>query len=151
MKISELIDEKNINLALLGSNKEEIFYEMAESLFQTGYLTNTKKFVKDLFIREKECSTGIGGGFAIPHAKSKHVKEATIAIGRTVGIKDYETMDGSDVNCIFMIAVPKNNNDIHLTILSSLARKMMDDTFKNVILSAKDSKEVLKILSTEEV
>lgn len=147
LKISELVKEQTINLNLLATTKESVFYEMSGLLVESGVIKNQKKFVKDLFKREKECSTGVGDGFAIPHAKSKQVTRATLAIGCSPGIKDYETLDGSAVRWVFMIAVPENNNDVHLDILSSLARKMMDDEFKRDIFSVKEPKGLIEILS----
>jgi fructose-specific phosphotransferase system IIA component len=147
LKISNLVKEQTINLNLLATTKEDVFYEMSGLLVESGIIKNQKKFVKDLFKREKECSTGIGDGFAIPHAKSKQVTRATLAIGCSHGIKDYETLDGSVVKWIFMIAVPESNHDVHLDILSSLARKMMDDEFKGHIASVKQPVELIEILS----
>lgn len=151
MNIADLVDIRNINLNVSVSCKDDLFNAMAEQLEKTGFIKNKRKFVKDLYKREKEASTGIEEGFAIPHAKSKQVLRPTIAISKTTGIKDYETFDGSPVQWVFMLAVPENNSSVHLEILSYLARKLLDENFKKNIKSATTEQQVLDLLSNKEV
>lgn len=120
---------------------------MAELLEKNGCIKNKKKLIKDLEKREKLVSTGIEDGFGIPHAKSKCVVKPTIAFAHTNEISDYIALDNSKVQWSFMLAIPSNSNDIHLEILSSLSRKLMDDDFRNKLKQAKTSEDVFKILT----
>ena len=62
---------------------------------------------------------------------------------------DYEAMDGEPSNLLFMIAAP-SGGDVHLEVLSRLMTMLMDEDFKNKLLSAKDKKEFLKVIDDAE-
>ena len=44
--------------------------------------------------REAESSTGIGGGIAMPHAKTKAVNEPTVVFAKSSQGVDFEALDG---------------------------------------------------------
>ncbi len=146
MNVNDLLSEPLINLQLSAKTKEELFNEMAIMFKSEGICRDKEVFIQDLKKREEEYSTGIGSGFAIPHAKSLNVLKPAIAFGRSSGISDYETLDDSIVRWIFMIAVPEGDNDEHLRIISSLARKMMDADFKEKIQKASTKLEIIEAL-----
>ena len=137
MNIKEIVKKENILLNINASSKFDAFDALAESLKETGIVTNKELFIKDVLKREEEFSTGIGFGIAIPHAKSKYVTEASIAIGKLTGNILYESIDDEPIYLMFMIAVPMQNNSDHLKILSMLSRKFMDEDFR------KDRKSVV--------
>ncbi|MFB3166689.1 PTS sugar transporter subunit IIA [Neobacillus sp. 179-C4.2 HS] len=147
MDIISLLQPKNIIFDETINSKKELFNTMAELLEKNGCIKNKKKLIKDLEKREKLVSTGIEDGFGIPHAKSKCVVKPTIAFAHTNEISDYIALDNSKVQWSFMLAIPSNSNDIHLEILSSLSRKLMDDDFRNKLKQAKTSEDVFKILT----
>ena len=53
---------------------------MVKILDENGKLLDKDKYLQAVIDREKEFSTGIGMGIAIPHGKSSGVKEASISI-----------------------------------------------------------------------
>lgn len=148
MDIKKIIRKENILLNIDSKSKIDAFNLLAESLRKTGIVTNKELFVKDVLKRENECSTGIGFGIAIPHAKSKYVTTAAIAIGKLTENIVYESMDDEPIHIMFMIAVPIQNNDDHLKILSILSRKFMDEEFRNTLEKASSQDEIMKALES---
>lgn len=147
MQISSVLDKQNIVFDLTIKTKEELFNNLALILENNGCITSARRFIKDLKKREKEASTGVEEGFGIPHAKSKAVIKPTIAFAHVNELMDYLALDGSRVECVFMIAVPDQANDTHLELLSFLARKLMDDQFKASIKAANNAEEIRSILT----
>lgn len=147
MKISNLINEDRIIFNNRIQTKELLFKKVAEVLFKEGSITNTKKFIRDLYKREEETSTGIEAGFGIPHAKSKYVKEPLIVFVHSDIINDYFGLDDSPIECSFLIGVPKKATDVHLQILSELSRKLMDEKFREKLKNSKNKNEIITILS----
>lgn len=80
MDIDNLFSSERINFNLISTNKNEIIEELIHMIYLDGKITNEEEFKKEVFKREQEFSTGIGMGIAVPHAKSKYVKEACTAI-----------------------------------------------------------------------
>ena len=117
MNITELLNVNLIKLELTSKTKEDVIIEMATILDENGKLLDKDKYVKAVQDREKEFSTGIGMGIAIPHGKSSGVKEAALVFGRSVNGIDYQSMDDELANIFFLIAVPEESSDEHLKIL----------------------------------
>ncbi|MBP2633171.1 MAG: putative IIA-like nitrogen-regulatory protein PtsN, partial [Firmicutes bacterium] len=105
MDLSTIIDEKRINLELDVANKEEALDALADMLIKSGVLSSKEGFIKDVYLREAEGQTGIGGGIAIPHGKSKSVLKTSLAIGRTKKPILWESLDDEPIQCIILFAV----------------------------------------------
>ncbi|EUJ21903.1 PTS system transporter subunit IIA [Listeria aquatica FSL S10-1188] len=147
MSIMELLNENRIIFDETITTKNELFEKVAERLEAEGSILNGKKFVKDLYKREAETSTGIESGFGIPHAKSKQVTKPLIAFVHSGKMTDYFGLDESPVEWSFIIAVPKKAADTHLEILSELSRKLMDPVFQEELKNTKDYESVSEVLT----
>ncbi|MDU2157333.1 MAG: fructose PTS transporter subunit IIA [Clostridium sp.] len=146
MELKDLIKESTIKLQLDAKDKNSVLDEMIKLLVDDDVVTDKNKFKEDILAREELSNTGIGFEIAIPHAKSKAVKEARIAIGITNNGIDYGSIDGQDIKMIFMIAVSEDQSDLHLKALANLSRKLMHDEFRESILNAKTEKEIIDML-----
>lgn len=146
MKIVELFDESTMNLNLQGRTKDEVIDEMIEILDKGGVLKNKEGYKKAVYEREEISSTGLGFGIAIPHAKTLAVKTARVAFGRSEKGFDFESEDGKPAHLIFMIAVTDHDSNLHLKALAVLSRKLIQASFREKLLEAKTTAEVMKIL-----
>lgn len=130
----------------------EFVSEKAEEL----KLTDNKEGLLGAFInREEEFSTGLQGGFAIPHAKSEYAQKAAVLYVRLKKpLLDWETMDDQPVTELFALIVPEANagND-HLMMISKLATSLLEDDFKDTLKSLTQKtmlkNYIIKILEEE--
>ena len=142
-----LIDKKVIILDLVAKNKIEVITSLAASALKADKISSLEGFIEDVLEREKTYSTGIGEGVAIPHAKSKHVKEAVILFGKLRENIDWDSIDGKPVEVVFLFGVPEENvNNLHLKLLSQLSRKLMDEDFIRLLKNSKTEGEILEAL-----
>lgn len=148
MKINDLLTENTIVFDSSITSKDDLFAKAAEVFEAEGIVTNAKKFKKDLYKREKETSTGIEDSFGIPHAKSKWVTRPALAFIKSGVVSDYEALDGTNVGYSFVIAVPSSNADTHLAILSSLARLLMDEQFRDDLKHVDSTQGVLDVFES---
>lgn len=149
MTLTQLLTEQLVKLHLEGTTKDEIMEEMIELIDQAGGLLDRKGYKQALYDREREGSTGIGFGIAIPHGKSDAVKHPCIAFGMKHEGVDWDSLDGEKVKLIFMIAVPEQYaGNEHLKILQLLARKLMDETFREQLLTVRKVEDVLQLFET---
>ena len=146
MELKDLIKESTIKLELVSKDKNSVLDEMIELLEDDKVVTDKNKFKEDILAREELSNTGIGFEIAIPHAKSKAVKEPRIAIGLAKNGIDYGSIDGQDIKMIFMIAVNEEQSDLHLRALANLSRKLMHEEFREGILNCKSKKEIIDML-----
>ena len=146
MNITELLSVNQIKLELISKTKEDVIREMVKILDENDKLIDKDKYIQAVIDREKEFSTGIGMGIAIPHGKSSGVKEPALVFGRSkVGI-DYESMDDELAHIFFLIAVPEESSNEHLKILSQISRKLMHKELRESLMKASSAEEIITIL-----
>lgn len=148
MKITELLTEKTILLNMAGRHKEEAIDELVEKLFLAGKISGQQEFKDAILKREQQSTTGIGDGIAIPHAKTKAVKEAAIVFGKSDLGVDYESLDGQPAHLFFMIAAPEGANNTHLEALARLSSILMKQDAREKLQKANAVKEVLEIIDS---
>jgi PTS system nitrogen regulatory IIA component len=110
-------------------------------------MNGDKKLIFDAVMqREKVISTGIGIGIALPHAKLPGLEEFQITIGIVDhdGI-DWESIDELPVKLIILISGPDDKHKEYLKLLSSLTKKIKEESFRNALFSSKSREEVVKI------
>jgi PTS system fructose-specific IIC component len=150
MKITDLLEEKAIKLNSLAASKEEVLNQMINLISQTGNIVNKQEFKETVFRREKEGTTGIGEGIAIPHGKSRTVKKATLAAMVLPKGVEFEALDGKKVNIIILIAAPENQENTHLEVLSRLSALLMDEKFRENLKRAKTPTEFINFINEAE-
>ncbi|WP_391559618.1 fructose-specific PTS transporter subunit EIIC [Robertmurraya sp.] len=146
MKITEILTKETIHLNLSGSTKSEAIDQLVDVLDRAGKLEDAKVFKAGILKREEQSTTGIGEGIAIPHAKTKAVKTASIAFGKSVNGIDYDSLDGQPAHLFFMIAAPEGANNTHLEALARLSSILMKNEVREALLSANTERDVLNII-----
>jgi PTS system nitrogen regulatory IIA component len=143
---SSLLKEELMIMDMDISNKAEAIYKLVSLLYDKKIINSREAFIEVVNKREEEFSTGIGFGIAFPHGKSNIVKMPAIVFGKNKKPIEYGSIDKQPVTIFFLIAVPENANEQHLRIISSLARKLMNEEIREGLDQVKTSKEVLDIL-----
>ncbi|MEU0596804.1 fructose-specific PTS transporter subunit EIIC [Streptomyces sp. NPDC006393] len=147
--MSEMITADLVDLDLSADTKEAAARALAERMVARGRVTDLEGFLADVAAREAQMPTGLDGGIGIPHCRSAHVTEPTLAFGRSaVGI-DFGAPDGP-ADLIFLIAAPAGADDAHLAILSSLARQLMNAEFTGALRSAGDAATAAALIRGDE-
>lgn len=151
MKVIDLLKPNAIALNFNTDSKEALYDKLIDLQSKAGNISDKAQYKKDLFLRDEEGPTAIGDGVAIPHAKSAAVKNPGLAAVTVPKGIDLDAMDGGKSNLIFMIAAPKSGGDVHLEVLSRLTVMLMDDKFRQKLLSAASAKEFLKYIDEKEI
>ncbi|GAA1193244.1 fructose-specific PTS transporter subunit EIIC [Streptomyces hebeiensis] len=147
--MSEMITADLVDLDLAAETKEAAARSLAERMVALGRVTDLDGFLADVAAREAQMPTGLDGGIGIPHCRSAHVSEPTLAFGRSSRGIDFGAPDGP-ADLIFLIAAPAGADDAHLTILSSLARRLMNEDFTTALRSASDPTAAAALIRGEE-
>ena len=78
-----MLNEDYIFLDVKVTNKNQLLGFIADKAHEYNICDNREGLLEDLIKREAEFPTGLQDGFAIPHARSNHVKKAAILYLRT--------------------------------------------------------------------
>lgn len=150
MDISTVLNVKNIKLNMTAKTKEEAVEELTDLLVQDGAITHKDDFLRDVWLREAQVSTGFENHIAIPHGKSSGVAHTALAIGRTQHGIPWETMDDSDVRCVILFAVTLvDQNATHIRLLSQVSGSLADEDIVAQLLKVNDPQKVIDIFNAE--
>ncbi|MFE7459296.1 fructose-specific PTS transporter subunit EIIC [Streptomyces sp. NPDC057554] len=147
--MSELITAELVDLDLSAATKDSAARSLAERMVAAHRVTDLDGFLADVAAREAQMPTGLDGGIGIPHCRSEHVSAPTLAFGRSARGIDFGAADGP-ADLIFLIAAPAGADDDHLTILSGLARRLMDPEFTAALRAGDDPGTVAALIRGEE-
>ncbi|MFD5468249.1 fructose-specific PTS transporter subunit EIIC [Kitasatospora sp. NPDC127059] len=148
---SGLITPALVDLHLAPADKGEALRSLAQRLVAEGRVTDLDGFLADVAAREAQAPTGMGDGIGIPHCRSPHVTEPSLAFGRSTRGVDFGAPDGRPADLIFMIAAPAGADDTHLQILAGLAQRLMDPAFTGALRDAESPVAVAALVNGEEV
>ncbi len=149
MAVKEILDRRVIDLDMTAANKDEVIRYLAGLLKTAGYIDDLEGYIRDVYLRESEGITGIGGHVAIPHGKSDSVERVGIAVGRTRSMIEWESYDGEKSDLFFLFAVPSDPEGArdHLKLIAELAGKLGNDQTMEKLQSAKSYEDLLAAFS----
>lgn len=144
----EVITNELVDLSTAGTNSQEIIEALAKKIEASDRITDFDGYLQSVLDREALTSTAIGFGIAIPHGKSSHVKECTVAFGRLAQPIDWNSLDGKDVEMAFLLAVPEDcAGDEHLKIIAGLSRKLVHEDFREMLKTSTSEEEIVQVIN----
>ncbi|MDO5408874.1 MAG: fructose-specific PTS transporter subunit EIIC [Lachnospiraceae bacterium] len=150
MKITDLLAAESVCLNGSAKDKADVLNQMVDLMAASGKVSNREIYLKAVFAREEEGTTGVGDGIAIPHGRCSGVSRPGLAAMVLPAGVEYEALDDEPVNLIFLIAAPEGAGSVHIDILSKLSTMLMDDDFTESLRKAKSVDEFLKIIDDAE-
>ncbi|KAF6637353.1 PTS sugar transporter subunit IIA [Paenibacillus sp. EKM208P] len=150
MKITDLMIKETMIMDLQATTKDEAIEELIASLEASGRINDRALFKEMIYKREAESSTGIGGGIAMPHAKTKAVNEATVVFAKSSKGVEFESLDGEPAKVFFMIAAPEGAANTHLRTLAALSRLLIDTDFIDKLMNTQTPDEVSELFDTKQ-
>jgi fructose PTS system EIIA component len=148
MLVADVLNRNAIVLDLAAADKAAVLDALAERLVADGSVTVKADFIADVYAREAEGKTGIGGGVAIPHGKSAAVARTCVAVARLKDPIAWETLDGAPVNIIILFAVSLDDKGMSFVkLMSQVARKLAHDETTVNLLHAKTVDDVVAVFA----
>jgi PTS system nitrogen regulatory IIA component len=105
-----------------------------------------KELVRVLIEREHLGSTGIGGGIGIPHGKLKALSQLILGVGLSRKGVNFDAIDKKPTHIFFLLLTPDDSAGVHLQLLAQISKLLKDEAFKNRLMEAAESQEVLRII-----
>ena len=150
MKITDLLCKASIELNAQVSDKNSAIDKLVELMVTNGNVTNKDEYKRVVMEREKEGTTGIGEGIAIPHGKSNVVLRPGLAAMVVPNGVEFNSLDGKPAKLLFLIAAPDTKDNVHLEVLSRLSTLLMDTNFRENLLNAKTVEEFISYIDKAE-
>lgn len=148
MKFADFVSAGAINADLAATNKEAVIEELVGSLVAAGSIKEEDRndIVAAIMKREELGSTGIGRGIAVPHTKHPSVDALVGTVGVSAEGVDFDSLDGEQVNLLFLLISPPDRPGDHLRALENISRQLRDDTFCRFLKQAKSAEDIQQLL-----
>ena len=148
MKFADFVCFEATIPKLKASNRDSAIAELIASLDKAGRLGKgkCKEITKAVIKREKEASTGMGKGVAVPHVKHEAVKDVVVTVGQSgVGI-DFSSLDKQLVYSVILLISPLDNPDRHLQAMESIFKHLQQDRFRKFLRQSQTAEEIEDLL-----
>lgn len=143
-KFQEMVS-KALMLDVVDVAEDTQFFDRVSDLF-ANRLDYPAEKIKKLFLkREKESSTVIVPGFAVPHIMIEGKSKSDLIISRSkTGIKFFESPDL--VNIIFCLVGTKDERNDYLKLISGIAQMFQDPTFEKRWMAAQGEEDLRRVI-----
>lgn len=149
MTISALLSPQSIFLDTEITSKKKLLELIANIVADRTQLSESVIY-NSLLNRERLGSTGLGLGFAVPHARLENLDHTMGFLFRLNDAVNFESPDNQPVDLVFTIIIPEQATEEHLIILSSLAGIFSRPEVCEAIRSAASKEEIAQIIESAE-
>jgi PTS system nitrogen regulatory IIA component len=123
MVIVDLLAPSDVIVGLRAGTKEALIRDLARRAaaatgIEAGVIANV------LLAREQLGSTGLGKGFALPHARVPGLTRFFGAFARLARPIDYQAIDEAPVDLVFLLLIPAGAENEHVAALAAISRRL---------------------------
>lgn len=145
--MSEIIKDTQVYLECSATTVDEVLDFLAAKAVEAGLADDKDKLVAAFQEREAQGTTGMVGGFAIPHAKSVTIHEPAVLAVKLDNV-EWESMDHAPIKMAIALLMPDNEAGVaHLKTLSKVAVMLMNEQSRATLLDAADAASIAQVIN----
>lgn len=145
--MSNVFTREHIILNLDLKDKDDYLKYIARLSMSLDIGKEEQGVYQGLVDREKQFITNLGGGIALPHTKSEYITKPAILVLKPISPVKWGDDEYDDIKIIICILSPnEQNGNTHMKLISSLARKLIDEDFKRVIVNTTNEEEIFTMV-----
>lgn len=148
MKLRDFIVTEALVPDLAATDRDGVLRELVEALAAAGALPGdaVEEVVAALIRRERDGSTGLGKGVAVPHVKHARVRKMVGTVGRSdVGV-DFSAIDHQPVYSVVLLLSPENQNQQHLAAMNAIFSNLQKDMFRKFLRQSATPEAIVELL-----
>lgn len=147
--LRNILDPSRIALSVHATRRTAALNEVARLLDGHPSVANYGGFYNELLARDRLDTTCLGNEIALPHARTEHVTDLVLAIGRSTQGVTFEK-DGQTVRLLFVLGTPKSNPMAYLQVVSTLCKIFKDSANREALLEAETPAAFAEVLLSAE-
>ncbi|MGB9603658.1 MAG: PTS sugar transporter subunit IIA [Limisphaerales bacterium] len=143
----ELLKKEFIFPRLTAKTKPSVLREMAKLADKTGLVSDVEELTKELIAREELCSTGLPGGIAVLHTRTRHpymFLNSFVTLGRSVQKIYFGAPDGEPTDLFFLICCKEDQ--LHLHTLARVCMMARNSDMLEALRAAEDADQMYEII-----
>lgn len=148
MQLEDILSPDRCHCRIEGISKKRILNKISEIISENIDSLEASDVFEALMAREQLGTTGLGNGIAIPHcrlAPCQDIIGALVTLDKPI---DFDSLDGKPVDILFVLLVPREENDEHVKTLAQLATLFNDEDFCYTVRHTLDSEDLYNIAIT---
>jgi PTS system nitrogen regulatory IIA component len=126
MDIAYFLTPDRVILDLRPRDKSQLLTEIARLFSRSVPALPELAVEAALRAREQLGSTGLGNGFALPHARIEGLQDYLGMFIRLAKPVDFEAIDGNPVRLVFTLLIPHESATPHVAALAAISRRFRD-------------------------
>ncbi len=149
MKIRDILTLPCISMNWQGKSKKRVIEKASELIDQHNATIKSSELLPALLAREKLGSTGVGNGIALPHCRLESCTASVSAFIRLDIPVDFDALDNKPVDLLFVLVVPKEDNEEYLELLRDMAYYLRDESVQKELRKCEDVQSLYHKLTSE--
>lgn len=145
MRLADVLTPGRIRVPLAARDKEGVLRELVELLLE-GNGGSPEEVLAAVLERERQFTTGIGYGVAVPHGKTPAIGSLKMVAGTSAAPVPYDAIDGEPVRLFFLLAGPESLAGAHVKALSRISRLVRREPVRASLLSARSAEDFYRVL-----
>ena len=150
MGITDLLTEELVFPALDAQGSDDAIETLAIHLTTYHRDIDRDGLVHALRERERQVTTALGDGVAIPHARLAGLDRTVAVFARSRAGVPWESLDGRPTHLVFLLAGPADLPGAYLKVLAGVSRLLSDERCRARLMEAESQAELLLVLREEE-
>ncbi len=146
MDVSDLVPPDRVIAGLRVSGKAQLTAELSRRAAAVLHI-QPGSIETALTARERLGSTGLGRGFALPHARLAGLDRFFGLFARLARPIDFNAIDERPVDLVFLLLIPESAGNEHVVALAAISRRMRDQTVMQQLRKAAGVAEIYALLT----
>ena len=139
---SDILDLQNIKVGVDVASRDEALKYLADFAVKNNLANDSEAVYNSYVKREKEGSTGMTDGFAIPHAQSAAIAKSSMIVLKLKQPIDWQSLDGKKIDTVISFLIPQVDSNAHLQYLSNTAKLLTHADFIAKLKAANTPAEI---------
>lgn len=152
MKLTEFVSPRRVAVRLAAATKWEAIEELVATMRASGEVPASAldAALPAILARERQISTGMEHGIAIPHGAIDGIDRIYGAVGTSPRGIPFDSIDGESARIVILLLIPAREFQVHLTALAGIARLFNRESLRAAIVASEDASEAFASLLREE-
>jgi PTS system nitrogen regulatory IIA component len=147
MEITDFLTPDRVLLDVRSRDKSQLIAEVARNVGRLMPALKTEAVEAALLAREQLGSTGLGAGFALPHARVEGLGSYLGLFVRLAKPVDFDAIDGKPVRLVFVLLIPSETAVSHVAALAAISRRFRDPALAPRLLKADGQAQAFGLLT----
>ncbi|MBG0089616.1 PTS sugar transporter subunit IIA [Clostridioides difficile] len=144
---TNIFNKEYVFLNVDAKSKVEVLKFISKKAKDLNLAEDESLVYEGLMAREEQFTTNLGESIAIPHTKNDAIENPAVVVLKFN--EDVVWNEGEDkVKLTISLLMPgKSKENIHLKLLSSLSRKLINKEFKDSLLKSDNVEEISNLIN----